>query len=60
MLFGALTSTSFKIVYKDKAGAKKTFAVTGVLPNLTIESVVENGVLCRGRVRITGDTVSVT
>jgi len=58
--FGALSSTAFKIVYKDKTGNTKTFAATGVLPNLVIESIVENGVLVRGRVRITGDSVTVT
>jgi hypothetical protein len=57
---GVLTSTAWVIQYKDVSGTWKEFATTGVLPSLSISSVVENGVKCQGRVRITSDTIAVT
>jgi len=57
---GDLTSTSWKIVAKDLAGATKTWAATGVLRDYDMRKVPEGKVAIDIFVRITGDTVTVS
>ena len=57
---GDLPSRSWKIVAKDKAGATKTYAVTGVLPEYEIKKPQEGSVTIDIFVRITGDSVTIT
>ena len=57
---GNLTATSWKIVYKDSAGATKTAAATGVLRDFKIRKEEEGIVKIDIFVRITGDTVTVS
>jgi len=57
---GDMTSTSWKIVAKNVAGATKTFAATGVLRDYTVRKPAEGKVKIDIFVRITGDTVSIT
>lgn len=57
---GDLTSTAWKIVAKNVAGASKTFAATGVLRDFTIRKPEEGKVEIDIFVRITGDTVTVS
>lgn len=58
---GDMTSTSWKLVYKNISGATKTFAATGVLREFDI-SKGSDGVAATIDifVRITGDTVTVS
>jgi hypothetical protein len=57
---GALTSTAWKIVYKDKAGSTKTAAATGVLRDFRVYNGDEGVILIDIFVRITGDTVTIS
>ena len=57
---GDMTSTSWKIVAKDVAGATKTFAATGILREYDVTKPVEGKVNIDIFVRITGDTISIT
>jgi len=57
---GDLTSTSFKIVARDLAGATKTLAATGVLRDYQIRKPEEGKVSIDIFVRITGDTITIT
>ena len=57
---GALTSTSWKIVGTDVSGTVKTITATGTLPHLEIARLSGvGGVVIRGRIQLTGDTISV-
>ena len=57
---GALTSTSWKIVGTDVSGTTKTITATGTLPHLEIARLSGvGGVVIRGRIQLTGDTISV-
>ena len=57
---GALTSTSWKIVAKNVSGATKTITAAGTLPHLEIARLAGvGGVVMRGRIQLTGDTISV-
>ena len=57
---GDLTSTAWKIVYKNVAGSTKTFAATGVLRDIDIKKPAEGIVKISIFVRITGDTITVS
>ena len=57
---GDLTSTSWKIVAKNVAGATKTFSATGVLRDYDISKPSEGKVSIDIFVRITGDTISIS
>ncbi len=57
---GDMTSTLWKIVAKDLAGATKTFAATGVLREYDVRKPSEGKVEIDIFVRITGDTVTIT
>ena len=57
---GDMTSTAWKIVYQNLAGATKTWAATGILTDLTIRKPREGKVEMDIAVRITGDTVSIS
>ncbi len=57
---GALTSTAWKIVYKNKAGATKTAAATGVLRDFKVRKPEEGITKIDIFVRITGDTVTIS
>jgi len=57
---GALTSTSWKIVGTDVSGLTKTITAAGTLPHLEIARLGGvGGVVIRGRIQLTGDTISV-
>ena len=57
---GALTSTSWKIVGTDVSGLTKTITAAGTLPHLEIARLGGvGGVVLRGRIQLTGDTISV-
>ena len=57
---GALTSTSWKIVGTDVSGTTKTITAAGTLPHLEIARLGGvGGVVMRGRIQLTGDTISV-
>ena len=56
---GDMTSTAWKIVAKDVAGATKTFAATGVLREYDISKPAEGKVSIDIFVRITGDDISI-
>jgi hypothetical protein len=55
-----MTSTAWKIIAKDVAGATKTFAATGVLREYDVSKPSEGKVNIDIFVRITGDTISIT
>ncbi len=57
---GALTSTAWKIVYKDKSGATKTAAATGVMRDFRVYNGAEGSILIDIFVRIVGDTVTIS
>ncbi len=57
---GDMTSTSWKIVARDLAGATKTFAATGFLRDYDVRKGEEGKVEIDIFVRITGDTISIT
>ena len=57
---GDLTSTSWKIVAKNVAGATKTFSATGVLRDYDISKPSEGKVSIDIFERITGDTISIS
>ena len=58
---GALTSTSWKIVSKNVSGATKTITAAGTLPHLEVARLEGvGGVVIRGRIQLTGDTLSVS
>ncbi len=57
---GDMTSTAWKIVAKNVAGATKTFAATGVLRDYDISKPNEGKVSIDIFVRITGDTISIS
>ena len=57
---GDMTSTSWKIVAKNVAGATKTFAATGILRDYDISKPSEGKVSIDIFVRITGDTISIS
>lgn len=58
---GDLTSTSWKIVYKNISGASKTFAATGVLRHYQIrKGLSPDSVEIDIDVRITGDKITIT
>ena len=57
---GDMTSTAWKIVAADLAGATKTFAATGVLKEYDVRKVEEGKVEIDIFVRITGDTVTIS
>ena len=57
---GDMTSTAWKIVAKDVAGATKTFAATGVLKEYDVAKPAEGKVTIDIFVRITGDTISIS
>lgn len=57
---GGLTSTSWKIVAKNVSGATKTITAAGTLPHLEVARLEGvGGVVMRGRIQLTGDTISV-
>ena len=57
---GALTSTSWKIVGTDVSGTTKTITAAGTLPHIEIARLGGvGGVVIRGRIQLTGNTVSV-
>jgi|TARA_R110002020_G_scaffold173341_1_gene364217 hypothetical protein len=57
---GGLTSTSWKIVAKNVSGASKTITAAGTLPHLEVARLAGvGGVVMRGRIQLTGDTISV-
>lgn len=57
---GDMTSTAWKIVARDLAGATKTWAATGILREYDVRKVEEGTVEIDIVVRITGDTVSIS
>ena len=57
---GDLTSTSWKIVARNKNGATKTFAATGVLRDYQVRKPEEGKVAIDMFVRITGDTITIS
>ena len=57
---GDMTSTSWKIVARDLAGATKTWAATGILKEYDVRKVEEGTVAIDIVVRITGDTVTIS
>ena len=57
---GDLTATSWKIVGTDVNGDTKTITAVGTLPHLEIARLGGvGGVVMRGRIQLTGDTISV-
>ena len=58
---GALTSTSWKIVAKNVSGQTKTITAAGTLPHLEVARLEGvGGVVMRGRIQLTGDSLSVS
>jgi len=57
---GDMTSTSWKIVARNLAGATKTFAATGILREYDVRKTEEGTIEIDIFVRITGDTVSIS
>jgi len=57
---GDMTSTSWKIVARDLAGATKTWAATGILREYDVRKTEEGTVEIDIVVRITGDTVTIS
>ncbi len=58
---GALTSTSWKIVSKNVSGATKTITGAGTLPHLEVARLAGvGGVVIRGRIQLTGDSITVS
>lgn len=57
---GDMTSTAWKIVARNVAGATKTWAATGVLRDYTVRKPEEGKLEIDIFVRITGDTVTIT
>lgn len=57
---GDMTSTLWKIVARDLAGATKTWAATGILREYDVRKTEEGTVEIDIVVRITGDTVSIS
>tara|TARA_R110002020_G_scaffold23496_1_gene78065 strand:+ start:257 stop:682 length:426 start_codon:yes stop_codon:yes gene_type:complete len=58
---GALTSTSWKIVSKNVSGATKTITGAGTLPHLEVARLAGvGGVVLRGRIQLTGDSITVS
>ena len=58
---GGLTSTSWKIVAKNVSGATKTITAAGTLPHLEVARLAGvGGVVIRGRIQLTGDTLTVS
>ena len=58
---GALTSTSWKIVGTDVSGTVTNIVGAGTLPHLEIARLSGvGGVIVRGRIQLTGDTITVT
>ena len=58
---GALTSTSWKIVSKNVSGATKTITGAGTLPHLEVARLAGvGGVIIRGRIQLTGDSITVS
>ena len=57
---GDMTSTSWKIVAKDLAGATKTWAATGFLRDYDVRKDPEGKAKIDIFVRINGDTVSIS
>ena len=55
-----MTSTLWKIVAKNKSGASKTFAATGVLRDYDVRKPEEGKVQIDIFVRITGDTITIS
>jgi len=57
---GDMTSTAWKIVYKNVSGATKTFAATGILKEYDLSKPEEGKIEMDIFVRITGDTITIT
>ena len=58
---GALTSTSWKVVSKNVSGDTKTITAAGTLPHLEVARLEGvGGVVIRGRIQLTGDTLTVS
>ena len=57
---GDMTSTAWKIVARDLAGATKTFAATGILREYDVRKEEEGTVAIDIVVRITGDTITIS
>jgi len=57
---GDMVSTLWKIVYRNLAGATKTFAATGILTGYTVRKPREGKVEIDIAVRITGNTVTIS
>ena len=57
---GDMTSTAWKIVAANKAGATKTFAATGVLTGYTVRKPEAGLIEIDISVRITGDTITIS
>jgi len=58
---GALTSTSWKVVSKNVSGATKTITGAGTLPHLEVARLAGvGGVVLRGRIQLTGDSITVS
>ena len=57
---GDMTSTLWKIIARDLAGATKTFAATGILREYDVSKPAEGLVKINIFVRITGDTITIT
>ena len=58
---GALTSTSWKVVSKNVSGATKTITGAGTLPHLEVARLAGvGGVVIRGRIQLTGDSITVS
>ena len=57
---GDMTTRAWKIVAADLAGAKKTWAATGVLKEYDVRKTEEGKVEIDIFVRITGDTVTIS
>ena len=57
---GDMTSTAWKIVYTDISGTTRTFAATGFLNEYHISRPAEGKVKITIRVRVNGDTITVS
>ena len=57
---GDMTSTAWKIVAQDLAGATKTFAATGILREYDVRKGEEGKVEIDIVVRVTGDTITIS
>jgi len=57
---GDMTSTAWKLVYRNLAGATKTFACTGFLRSIDIGSAVDSKVDVDLSIRVNGDTITVS